>query len=61
MWTENQVESVFQNTKLQKTKFNLFYTNSFQNTKQAEIWLDLAVRLPCDILTETWHIHISDL
>ena len=29
MWTENQVESVFQNIKYQKTKLNLFYTNSF--------------------------------
>ena len=32
MLTENQVESVLKNFKYQKTKFNLFYTISFQVT-----------------------------
>ena len=41
MLNENQVESVVEYFKFQKTKFNLFYTNSFQVTKRAEIWLDL--------------------
>ena len=32
MLTENQVGSVFKNIKYQKTKFNLFHTNSSQVT-----------------------------
>ena len=54
MWTDNQVESVFQNIKYQKTKFNftLIVLRLLSGLKFYLIW---TVRKPCDILTETWH------